>query len=200
MRLKQFLQKGGRKYNDPFYDKTDFDASKLVGIPIDVLRAVRLAGEKSNENEVSSAGAKGVYQFIPSVRNSVLKKYGVDAWNPEQSSLAAAYLLKENANRNNGNYTNAIREYHGGIDRKNWGKVNQGYIDRVQGFMNNDSINTPSYMTMDTKVFDDMKSGLWDYKAINEAYSKNPKFTEMMVTNIQSQSDREESQKLEQER
>ena len=110
MRLKQFLKDGGRKYNDPFYDKTDIDASQKVGIPVDVLRAVRLAGEKSNENQVSSAGAKGVYQFIPSVRNSVLKKYGVDAWNPEQSSLAAAYLLKENANRNNSDYTNAIRE------------------------------------------------------------------------------------------
>ena len=62
MRLKQFLKDGGRKYNDSFYDTTDIQASQKVGIPVDILRAVRLSGEKSNENQVSSSGARGVYQ------------------------------------------------------------------------------------------------------------------------------------------
>ena len=196
MRLKQFLKDGGRKYNDSFYDTTDIQASQKVGIPVDILRAVRLSGEKSNENQVSSAGARGVYQFIPSVRNSVLKKYGVDAWNPNQSSLAAAYLLKESANRNNGNYIDAIREYHGGIDRKNWGKVNQAYINRVQSFLgNNNKDYTNSQSIMDYS--NAMRQGLQDIFIAPELKTFNPLFN----TPTQDQmSQYLEYQKLEQER
>lgn len=209
MRLKEFLQKGGRKYNDPYYDQTDMIASKKVGVPIDILRAIRLAGEKSNENQVSSAGARGVYQFIPSVRNSVLKKYGVDAWNPNEASLAAAFLLKENADRNKGDYTAAVREYHGGIDRKNWGPVNRDYINRVNNFTGNDTTDVnfqtnynPQYADMSQfkQVFEDMKSGLFNYEGLNQAYQTSPEFTEMMMSNINQSVDMAEKQRLDQER
>lgn len=185
MRLVHFLQSGGRKYNDSFYDKTEVIAAQQVGIPLEVLRSIRVAGERSNENQVSSAGARGVYQFIPSTRNSVLKKYGVDAWDPNQSSLAAAYLLKENAARNKGDFIAAVREYHGGSNRKNWGSVNQAYANRVSGYLSNNS-NIPysnnvsfdnSSMLVDntdySKLIEDMSKGIYDWDVINQMNTKS---------------------------
>ena len=209
MRLKEFLQPGGRTYKDPYYDNTDAIDSKQTGVTLNILRAIRLAGERSNENQISSAGARGVYQFIPSVRNSVLKKYGVDAWNPSQASLAAAYLLKENADRNKGDYIAAVREYHGGTNRKNWGPVNRDYINRVTNFTGNNNSNVnfqtnynPQYADMSQfkQVFEDMRSGLFNYEGLNQAYNASPEFTEMMMSNINQSADMAEKQRLEQER
>lgn len=146
MLIKNFLKNGGRSYKDPFYEKTDLEASRITGVPLQVLRAVRLAEEQSNEDQVAdSTKAAGVYQFIPSTRNAVLRKYGVDAWKPEQASLAAAYLLKESADRNKGDYSLAIREYHGGLKRENWGKYNREYDQRTQAFLKSSDNSTPSH-------------------------------------------------------
>lgn len=200
MRLKEFLKDGGRKYTDPYYDAKDKEASEKTGVPLDILRSIRLKGERSNENQVSSAGARGVYQFIPSVRNSVIKKYGVDAWKPEEASLAAAYLLKENAQRNNNDYTLAVREYHGGVDRNNWGKINQSYVNRVFGNNSESPIDNLQYSKFDMSIFDKMREGLATDSEIYQAYQKAPQFTEMMITNINTSRELAEKQRLEQEK
>ena len=44
---------------------------------------------------VSSAGARGKYQFIPSTRNYIKQKYGVDAWKPDEWDQAAQALIKD---------------------------------------------------------------------------------------------------------
>lgn len=136
MRVVEFLQKGSRKYTDPFYDQSEIEAAKITGVPLEYLRGIRLAGEKSNEDQVSGAQARGVYQFIPETRSRIKSKYGVDAWDPNQASLAAAYLLKDSAMRNNGDYDIAVREYHGGTDRRNWGKYNQKYANALSSYVN----------------------------------------------------------------
>ena len=194
------MKDGGRAYNDSYYDVTDDEAARKVGVPLNVLRAVRLAGEKSNENQVSSAGARGVYQFIPAIRNSVLTKYGVDAWDPKQSSLAAAYLLKESADRNKGDYNIAVREYHGGINRKNWGEINNAYINRVQNFIGgNDSQNTfqPTDYQYDPTLINEMKKGLdWSNPKIMEAYQKSPELFKMMFQSVQTEEEVNRNQAL----
>lgn len=173
MRIVNFLASGGRTYTDSYYDKTDEEASRVTGVPLEVLRAVRIAGERSNENQVSGSGARGVYQFIPSTRNSVLNIYGVDAWKPEQASLAAAYLLKEAAKRNNGNYDLAIREYHGGLDRKRWGTVNQAYAQRTSAFMGKGQ-DTPAYTPEDTQWLNDqIRKGDLNFDQVQPFLNKN---------------------------
>lgn len=121
-------------YKDPFYDKVDLQVSQQLGLPSGLLSSIRTKGEKSNASQVSEAGAKSVYQIIPATRNSILKKYGVDAYeSPENAALAAGYLLKESLDRNKGDVNLAVREYHGGTNPKNWGKVNDAYVKRVAG-------------------------------------------------------------------
>jgi hypothetical protein len=124
-----------KSYKDPAYDFVEQQAAAKVGVPVELLRAVRLAGEKTDADKVSSAGARTPYQFIPSTRAGMLKKYGVDAWStPLNAATAAAYHLKESLDKGLSN-EDALREYHGGPDRNKWGKVNDAYAARTMAFL-----------------------------------------------------------------
>ena len=119
-------------FKDPYWSNLSANTEKLLELPTGLLQNIVLHGEKSNADQVSSAGAKTVFQIIPSTRNQVLKKYGVDAYlNDKNAAMAAGLLLKESLTRNNGNIEAAIGEYHGGTDRSNWGPVNKAYRNRV---------------------------------------------------------------------
>jgi len=125
------------KYTDPLYDSLDAEVTAKLGLPDGLLTAIRTRGERSNADQVSSAGAKTVYQVIPQTRDAVVKKYGIDPYeSPQAAAMAAGYLLKESLQRNNGDVTAAVREYHGGTNRKNWGPVNDAYASRVVSGMN----------------------------------------------------------------
>src|SRR5690606_33583014 len=72
-----------KSYNDPVYDQAEMQAAKELGLGEDYLQAVRsirTQGERSNNGQVSSAGAQTPYQFIPSTREGMIKNYGVDPW------------------------------------------------------------------------------------------------------------------------
>ena len=119
-------------YKDPYWSNLSANTEKLLKLPSGLLQNIVRHGEKSNADQVSSAGAKTVYQITPTTRNLVLKKYGVDAYlNDKNSAMAAGLLLQESLKRNNGNIEAAIGEYHGGTDRSNWGPVNKAYRNRV---------------------------------------------------------------------
>lgn len=127
-------------YKDPYWSNLSANTEKLLKLPTGLLQNIVLHGEKSNADQVSSAGAKTVFQIIPSTRNQVLKKYGVDAYlNDKNAAMAAGLLLQESLKRNNGNVEAAIGEYHGGTDRKNWGAVNKAYRKRVMTAQNGGS-------------------------------------------------------------
>lgn len=65
-------------------------ARKRYGVSGKVLAAKQITGESGgNRNAVSSAGARGISQFIPSTRNEVLRKYGVDAYGSPKQAVAA---------------------------------------------------------------------------------------------------------------
>lgn len=124
-------------YKDPYWSNLSANTEKLLKLPTGLLQNIVLHGEKSNADQVSSVGAKTVFQITPTTRDLVLKKYGVDAYlNDKNSAMAAGLLLKESLGRNNGNVEAAIGEYHGGTDRANWGDVNRAYRKRVTGAMN----------------------------------------------------------------
>jgi hypothetical protein len=124
-----------KSYKDPAYDFVEQQAAAKVGVPVELLRAVRLAGEKTDADKISSAGARTPYQFIPPTRKGILEKYGVDAWStPLNAATAAAYHLKESLDKGLSN-EDALREYHGGPDRNKWGKVNDAYAARTMAFL-----------------------------------------------------------------
>lgn len=121
-----------QSYKDPIYDELDAGVESRLGLPTGLLTAIRTKGERSNADQVSSASAKTVYQVIPATREAIIEKYKIDPWlSPENAALGAGYLLKEGLERNRGNAAEAVGEYIGGINRKNWGPVTKAYINRV---------------------------------------------------------------------
>jgi hypothetical protein len=125
------------KYNDPYYDALDKKAEAKVGLPPGLLSAIRLHGERTNADRVSSAGAKSVYQIIPSTRDLVLKKYGVDAYlSPENAAHVSALVLKEGYDRNNGDPLEAAAEYFRGPDKSRHGPIARAYVARIAKALN----------------------------------------------------------------
>lgn len=121
-----------KSFDDPAYDAADTSAAATAGIDPILLRAIRTKGERSNADQVSSKGATTPYQFIPATRKAILDKYGIDVTlNPQNASLGAAYLLKEGMDRNGGDASQAVAEYHGGLDRAQHGPINRAYVARV---------------------------------------------------------------------
>ena len=100
-------------YKDPYFQRVAGWAEKRVGLPPGLLHSIVTAGEKTNNDRVSSSGARTVFQIIPSTREGILAQHGVDAYSgrPGDSALAAAYLVKENLDRTNGNEAEAVRQY-----------------------------------------------------------------------------------------
>lgn len=118
-------------FRDPVYAAADQAASEAAGIPPGLLTSIRVAGEKSNANQVSSAGATTPYQITPTTRAAIIKKYGIDpSASPEAAALGAAYLLKEGIQRT-GSAAGAVTQYIGGTDPANWGGQTRAYTNRV---------------------------------------------------------------------
>lgn len=122
-------------YKDPVWDGAEVEASKKTGVPTEVMRIIRTVGERSNGDQVSPKGAKGVYQFMPATRDLFLKKYGVDAYSkdPEEQALAAAYHLKESYDRT-GSWDKAMAGFNGGPTAEkgtNKTSENRGYASRT---------------------------------------------------------------------
>lgn len=124
----------GQSFKDPMYDAIEARLEQKYGLVGGMLGTIRTKGERSNADQVSSAGARTVYQIIPSTRDAFLKKYGVDAYaSPEAAAQVAALHLRDSMKRNGGNVELAYREYHGGTDRSQWGSVNDAYAARTTG-------------------------------------------------------------------
>ena len=184
-------------YNDPAYAAADQSASAAVGIPAGWLNNIRTKGEKSNADQVSSAGARTPYQITPDTRADIMKQTGVDPYlSPQTAAYGAAYLLKQSMDRNGGNPILATAEYHGGTDPSNWGPKTMAYVKRVTGSSPNNPDATPSFAQGDasnpyqlqaapdtsnlnpglptangpslSKVFDAYKSGQMDSQAAAE--------------------------------
>lgn len=121
----------GQSYTDPVYDQLEAQIGPELGVPPELLRAIRTRGERSNANQVSEAGARSVYQFIPETRQAFINQYGVDAWaNPHSAVRAAALHLRESYQRT-GDWDRAVVEYHGGTDPRQHGPRTRAYAERV---------------------------------------------------------------------
>ena len=130
-------------YKDPVYRDLLSEAEQTVGIPSGMLAATVYAGERSDNNQVSSAGAKTMFQFMPKTREYIKQKYGFDAYaSPYEGAMAAASLIKENQQALS-KYTNdptmVVAAYNTGAENiikhltegKPLAKETQGYIART---------------------------------------------------------------------
>lgn len=96
---------------------------KFGGQYADQLRGIRLHGERSNSDQVSSADARTPYQITQKTRDLIKQKYGFDPWDgPENAIKGAVIVYKDGLNKGNGDPRKALDHYSGGAN---------GYSDRV---------------------------------------------------------------------
>jgi hypothetical protein len=152
-------------YKDPYWTNLASQTEKKLGLPSGSLQSILLNGEKSNVDQVSSAGARTPFQIIPETRKAIIEKYKIDPYvSPEMSAEAAGLLIQESLQRNKGDIELAVREYHGGTNPKNWGKVNQSYAKRVLEGLTNfipaaQAGEMPQNASMEQKIVDAYRSG-----------------------------------------
>lgn len=132
-------EKAALKYNDPRLDSFTSVVEQRYDLPPGIILAVKNAGERSNTGQVSSAGAKGVMQFIDSTREA----YQHDFMDPLASIDAAGRYFKDLMQRYNGDAKAAIAEYNGGIraakavqaGKEIPFKETRDYLQRIKKFM-----------------------------------------------------------------
>jgi hypothetical protein len=121
-------------FKDPFWTDLASGTEQKLSLPKGLLVAVLTRGERSNADQVSEAGARTPFQIIPSTRKAAIDKFGVDPYlSPENAAEVAGRLLKDSLDRNRGDASLAVAEYHGGTDRSNWGPRTRSYVQRVTG-------------------------------------------------------------------
>ena len=100
------------RYDDPKLNEYATKVEQENGLPPGLLNAIKNQGERSNSDQVSPAGAKGVMQFMP----GTWEQYGKgEITNPYDSIDAAGRYFVDLLKRYNGNVDAAITEYNGGV-------------------------------------------------------------------------------------
>jgi len=130
-------------YNDPRLDAFAATVEERYNLPRGFIEAVKNAGERSNTTQVSSAGAKGVMQFIDSTR----KLYPHDYKNPLASIDASGQYFSDLMKQYKGNVKAMVAHYNGGTvagkailageeapkeETRNYWKRLQGYMEKKQ--------------------------------------------------------------------
>lgn len=109
-------QRRALPYNAPELDAYAAHVEQQYDLPAGLINALKNAGEKSNSNQVSPSGARGVMQFMP----QNLRKYGVtDATDPVQMIEAAGKYLRDTMRQYGGNVDAVIADYNGGPKQAN---------------------------------------------------------------------------------
>ncbi|PTE02711.1 transglycosylase SLT domain-containing protein [Pandoraea apista] len=102
-------------YNHPSLDAYATRVAQQNGVPADFLLFLKNGGERSNSNQVSPKGAKGVMQFIDDTWTAYGK--GADPTDPVASIDAAGAYARDLLARYDGNVRAAAAEYNGGVSQ-----------------------------------------------------------------------------------
>lgn len=130
----------GLRYNDPLLNTYANRVEENLGLPKNILNGLKNFGERSNSNDVSPKGARGVMQFMP----YTWSKFGHgNPTNPYDSIDAGGAYVKDLLTRHGENMAAAITEYNGGSAQARevdfggqpWAKETRNYLSRVQSGM-----------------------------------------------------------------
>lgn len=132
------------QYDAPELNEYAASVEQQYGLPPGLLNALKNAGERSNSNQVSPTGARGVMQFMP----ENLRKYGVaDATDPVQMIDAAGRYLRDTMRQYGGDIDAMIADYNGGprqarevlAGRQPRAKETRDYLARVREYLGRDT-------------------------------------------------------------
>ncbi|WP_146099954.1 lytic transglycosylase domain-containing protein [Achromobacter insolitus] len=132
------------RFDAPELNEYAASVEQQYGLPPGLLNALKNAGERSNSNQVSPAGARGVMQFMP----ENLRKYGVsDATDPLQMIDAAGRYLRDTMRQYGGDIDAMIADYNGGprqarevlAGRQPRAKETREYLARVREYLGRDT-------------------------------------------------------------
>lgn len=184
------------RYDDPRLDALLGNKAKSMDMEwaVPLLTAVRRAGEKSHNNQVSPKGAQSIMQIMPETKAGLERTYKKkwDINNPEHATEMALYLVREMSEQYKTKDPFVLAaHYNGGFAN---GKAMQkngkpkatetiNYVNRVKDFINTGKYknytgnNVSTSMGMDGSSYDfayEVKS-LGDLIASNDAaYGVNP--------------------------
>jgi soluble lytic murein transglycosylase-like protein len=112
-------------------------ASRRYGVDAGLIKAVIKAESNFNPRAVSSAGAQGLMQLMPSTARGL----GVtDSFDPEQNVMAGTRFLKDMLQRYGGNVEEALAAYNWGpghVDKHgtdNLPRETRAYLAKVKGY------------------------------------------------------------------
>lgn len=136
------------RYDDPRLDAILHSKAKQMGMEwaTPLLLAIRRAGEKSHNNQVSPKGAQSVMQIMPDTKAGLERNYNKqwDIDNPEHATEMALYLVREISETYKSKNPEIIAaHYNGGFAN---GKAVQGsgkaksretidYVNRIREFL-----------------------------------------------------------------
>jgi hypothetical protein len=97
-----------KSYTDPAWNVLETKVATEVGNPTiaRALAALRLQGERSNSDQVSTAGAKTPYQITPQTRQGIIKQHGFDPWASPENAVKGAMIAATTYTGLNADYTN----------------------------------------------------------------------------------------------
>lgn len=126
------------RYNDPDLDAYADEVNAKYGLAPGLVKAIKNAGERSNQDAVSPKGARSVMQFMP----ATAKQYGVNVDDPYSAIDGAGRYLSSLSKRFKGDLSKIVAAYNAGEGNvEKYGgvppfKETQGYVNRVLGVLN----------------------------------------------------------------
>lgn len=110
------------------------ESDKKAGLPPGTTAGLMMQESGFNPNAVSSAGALGMHQIMPSNIKSLSKRAGrnLDPTNTEDSFYMYDELMAERKRKYGSDTDKMLRSYHGGYDESEWGKINADYIPAIE--------------------------------------------------------------------
>lgn len=152
-------------------------ASEKYGVPENLLKAVAKAESGFSASAISSCGAEGIMQLMPSTASSLGVK---NSFNPEQNIMGGAKLLSQLLKKYNGNTELALAAYNAGsgaVDKYDGippYKETQNYVKKVMTYMG-ESLSVPG-----TKVTSS------DSVSSTSSYSDTVNFYRLLAAEIET--------------